>query len=73
MDAVTTLPLADQIRAYVAENNFNHNDRLPAERDLSLRFGVSRGELRSTSQPLPKADAGVSDSGRWASATKSAC
>jgi DNA-binding FadR family transcriptional regulator len=46
MDAVTALPLADQIRAYVAENNFNHNDRLPPERDLSLRFGVSRGELR---------------------------
>lgn len=46
MDAVQTLPLAELIRQFIAAGGFNHNDRLPPERLLSERFGVSRGELR---------------------------
>jgi GntR family uxuAB operon transcriptional repressor len=38
--------LADRIKQFVAAEGFGHNDRLPPERTLSLRFGVSRGELR---------------------------
>ena len=38
--------LADQLRQFVQENGFNHNDRLPPERALCLQFGVMRGELR---------------------------
>jgi GntR family uxuAB operon transcriptional repressor len=45
MDA-RAVPLAEQIKQYVAAHGFNHNDRLPPERDLSRTFGVSRGELR---------------------------
>lgn len=40
------MPLADRIRHYVTAQGFNHNDRLPAERELSQKFGVTRGELR---------------------------
>ncbi len=43
MDAAA---LAEQIRQFIAAKGFNHNDRLPAERDLSEQFGVSRGDLR---------------------------
>ncbi|MGQ0567333.1 MAG: FadR/GntR family transcriptional regulator [Gemmobacter sp.] len=46
MDTAAAVPLAEQIKAYVAAGGFNHNDRLPPERDLSQQFGVSRGELR---------------------------
>jgi len=46
MDATVTLPLAERIKHYVTAEGFNHNDRLPPERSLSERFGVSRGELR---------------------------
>lgn len=46
MDAMVAVPLAEQIKHYVAAGGFSHNDRLPAERELSLRFGVTRGELR---------------------------
>ncbi|MDQ2065881.1 FCD domain-containing protein [Xinfangfangia sp. CPCC 101601] len=46
MDDKLPLPLDEQIRLWIAENKFNHNDRLPPERALSQRFGVSRGELR---------------------------
>jgi DNA-binding FadR family transcriptional regulator len=46
MDAKVAMPLADQIKQYVAAESFNHNDRLPPERVLSEVFGVSRGELR---------------------------
>jgi DNA-binding FadR family transcriptional regulator len=40
------LPLAARIKSYITEARFNHNDRLPPERVLAERFGVSRGELR---------------------------
>lgn len=46
MDAIVAVPLADQIKRYIAVEGFNHNDRLPPERVLSEVFGVSRGELR---------------------------
>jgi GntR family transcriptional regulator, uxu operon transcriptional repressor len=46
MSSLVAVPLAEQIKSYVAARGFNHNDRLPAERELSLQFGVSRGELR---------------------------
>lgn len=46
MDALAAVPLSDRIKEYVAAGGFNHNDRLPPERELSLRFGVTRGELR---------------------------
>lgn len=35
-----------QLRAYLVENNFPMNTRLPPERELSDMLGVSRGELR---------------------------
>jgi len=38
--------LADQIKHCIAKRGFNHNDRLPAGRDFSNEFGVTRGELR---------------------------
>ncbi len=46
MDALVAVPLAEQIKQYVALRGFNHNDRLPAERALCLEFRVTRGELR---------------------------
>jgi DNA-binding FadR family transcriptional regulator len=46
MDALVAAPLSARIKQFVEAQGFNHNDRLPAERDLSLRFGVTRGELR---------------------------
>ena len=38
--------IADQILELVAENGLAPGDRLPAERELSERFGVSRPSLR---------------------------
>lgn len=38
--------LADRLKQYVAEGGFQHNDRLPPERDLAARLGVSRADLR---------------------------
>lgn len=46
MDAQDAVPLADRIKDFIAGGGFHHNDRLPPERMLSLRFGVTRGELR---------------------------
>jgi GntR family uxuAB operon transcriptional repressor len=46
MDGSGTAPLAERIKHYIATGGFNHNDRLPPERELSRDFGVSRGELR---------------------------
>lgn len=47
MQAVT-FALAEEIRAYIDRTSLNHNDRLPAERELGALFGVSRGELRKS-------------------------
>jgi DNA-binding FadR family transcriptional regulator len=46
MKGTETTALADSIKDFVATEGFSHNDRLPSERTLSERFGVSRGELR---------------------------
>jgi DNA-binding FadR family transcriptional regulator len=41
-----TGPLLGRVRAYIVGSGFVLNDRLPPERELSRRFGVSRSELR---------------------------
>jgi GntR family transcriptional regulator, transcriptional repressor for pyruvate dehydrogenase complex len=38
--------IADQIRSLIAAGEFTHGSRLPAERELAKRFGVSRPSLR---------------------------
>lgn len=38
--------LAERLRRFIADQGFDHNERLPPERELSERLGVSRGELR---------------------------
>jgi GntR family transcriptional repressor for pyruvate dehydrogenase complex len=40
------LQIADQIRALIAAGEFSPGARLPAERELAKRFGVSRPSLR---------------------------
>lgn len=46
MDTSPPAPLSERIRGYIATGGFNHNDRLPPERDLCVKFGVTRGGLR---------------------------
>lgn len=41
-----TESLANRLRGYITERRFDHNERLPPERDLSRTFGVTRAELR---------------------------
>lgn len=38
--------LGERLRQFIVQNGFNHNDRLPPERQLCQQFGVPRGELR---------------------------
>ncbi|MBU2868088.1 FadR/GntR family transcriptional regulator [Pacificibacter marinus] len=38
--------LAENIRLYIVSKGFQHNERLPPERELAAHFKVSRGELR---------------------------
>jgi GntR family transcriptional regulator, transcriptional repressor for pyruvate dehydrogenase complex len=40
------LQIADQVRSLIAAGEFPHGSRLPAERELAKRFGVSRPTLR---------------------------
>jgi GntR family transcriptional regulator, transcriptional repressor for pyruvate dehydrogenase complex len=40
------LQIADQIRSLIAAGEFSAGSRLPAERELAKRFGVSRPSLR---------------------------
>src|SRR6476469_5820346 len=40
------LQIADQIRSLIAAGEFPAGSRLPAERELAKRFGVSRPSLR---------------------------
>src|ERR1700674_2942269 len=40
------LQIADQVRALIAAGEFQPGSRLPAERELARRFGVSRPTLR---------------------------
>lgn len=42
------LPLTDRIKRFISENRFEHNQRLPPERDLCVQFGVTRGDLRKS-------------------------
>lgn len=46
MDATLARDLAERIMQYVTAEQFKHNDRLPPERELAQRFGVTRGDLR---------------------------
>ena len=54
MDITGAQRLAEQIKAYIAAERFNHNDRLPPERVLSQHFNVTRGELRKALAELEK-------------------
>lgn len=38
--------LAERIRAFVGEHGYDHNERLPPERELCTLLGVSRSQLR---------------------------
>jgi GntR family transcriptional regulator, uxu operon transcriptional repressor len=46
MNTPVPASLADRIRSYITTGGFQHNDRLPPERDLCIQFGVTRGGLR---------------------------
>lgn len=46
MGTTDPLLLAEKIKQFITAERFNHNDRLPPERLLGQRFGVTRGELR---------------------------
>lgn len=38
--------LTQSLRAFITGGGFHHNDRLPPERELSARFGVTRAQMR---------------------------
>ncbi|MEM5476318.1 FCD domain-containing protein [Pacificibacter sp. AS14] len=46
MEQDLTTNLAESIRHYIGSRGFQHNERLPPERELASHFKVSRGELR---------------------------
>lgn len=54
--------VTDQIRQFVAEHRLDPGSRLPAERDLAVRFGASRPVVRAAIQRL--ADLGVLETRR---------
>lgn len=54
--------VTDQIRRFVAEHRLDPGARLPAERDLAVRFGASRPVVRAAIQRL--ADLGVLETRR---------
>lgn len=54
--------VTDQIRRFVAEHRLDPGARLPAERELAARFGVSRPVVRAAIQRL--ADLGVLETRR---------
>lgn len=54
MDSIEVIALAERIKEYVSAERFNHNDRLPPEREFSQLFGVTRGELRKALAELEK-------------------
>ncbi|HMO07113.1 MAG TPA: FadR/GntR family transcriptional regulator [Paracoccaceae bacterium] len=45
-DAESPPDLAQRLKQFISDGAFQNNDRLPPERSLSERFGVSRGDLR---------------------------
>ena len=46
-----------QLRAYIAQGEFELNDRLPAERELCETLGIARSELRKAFVILQSEDA----------------
>lgn len=44
--------LARRLRSYITEQGFTHTARIPPERDLALKFGVTRGALRKALDQL---------------------
>lgn len=44
--------LARRLRAYITEQGFGHTARIPPERALAARFGVTRGALRKALDQL---------------------
>ena len=46
--------LAERVRAHVAEHGYEHNQRLPPERQLCDILGVSRSQLRGALKVLEK-------------------
>jgi GntR family transcriptional repressor for pyruvate dehydrogenase complex len=54
---MTRNPVAEQVRELIAQANLAPGDRLPPERDLAIRLGVSRTTLREGLRRL--ADLGI--------------
>lgn len=44
--------LAERVRKYIGEHGYDHNERLPPERQLCALLGVSRGQLRGALEVL---------------------
>ncbi len=44
--------LAERIRAFIGEHGYDHNERLPPERELGALLGVSRSQLRGALRVL---------------------
>jgi DNA-binding FadR family transcriptional regulator len=49
---VTAANVVSQLRRMILEGQFNHEERLPAERNLAEEFKVSRGTIRTVLQTL---------------------
>ena len=49
---VTTSNVASQLKHRILEGQYEHEERLPAERNLAEEFNVSRGTIRSVLQIL---------------------
>ena len=49
---VTASNVVSQLRRMILEGHFNHEERLPAERNLAEEFKVSRGTIRTVLQTL---------------------
>lgn len=45
-------PLSERLRQFVTDSRFEHNARLPSERDLCVKLNVKRGELRKALSQL---------------------
>lgn len=46
--------LVSHLRAAIVQKEFSHGDRLPAERELAVRFGTSRGTARHALRELER-------------------
>lgn len=45
-------PLSERLRQFVTDSRFEHNARLPPERELCVTLNVTRGELRKALSDL---------------------